>query len=270
VVVPPFLPDTPETREDLALYYDEIARMDGYIGQVMEELEWQGIADDTFVLFISDNGRPFPRCKTTIYDSGIKTPFIVRWPKKVKAGSVCDNLVSVVDIAPTVLALAGLKLSPTFQGRSFARLLTHPKSTIRDYVYTEHNWHDYQAHERGVRSKQYLYIRNAFPSQPGTPPADAVRSITYRKMQQLRAEGKLPPEQQGCFLTPRPAEELYDTLNDPYSLNNLAADPQHTEVLNEMRQAHEEWRRRTNDKLPENPTPDRFNRETGHSLSADK
>ncbi len=265
-VVPPFLPDTPETREDLALYYDEIARMDGYIGQVIEELERQGIAENTLVLFISDNGRPFPRCKTTIYDSGIKTPFIVRWPRKVKAGSVCDNLVSVVDIAPTMLALAGLKPGPTFQGKSFARLFSNPKASIRDYVYTEHNWHDYQAHERGIRSKRYLYIRNAFPHLPGTPPADAVRSITYQKMQQLQAEGKLPPEQQGCFVTPRPSEELYDTLNDPYSLQNLAGDPQYAEVLNEMRRANEEWRGRTDDKVPENPTPDRFDRETGRRL----
>lgn len=265
-VVPPFLPDTPETRADLALYYDEISRLDSYVGKVDVELERQGIAEDTFVLFISDNGRPFPRCKTTLYDSGIKTPFIVRWPGKVKAGSECHSLVSVVDIAPTILSLAGINLAPTFQGTSFAPLLTHPEASIRDYAYTEHNWHDYQAHERGVRSQRYLYIRNAFPELPGTPPADAVRSPTYRKMQELHARGELIPVQASCFIAPRPAEELYDTVQDPYSLLNLAGDPEYAQVLAEMQEAHRIWAMETADKVPEQPTPDGFDRHTGKRL----
>ena len=265
-VVPPFLPDVPETRQDLALYYDEISRLDNFIGKVVAELDRQGIADNTFVLFLSDNGRPFPRCKTTIYDSGTRTPFIVRWPRRVKPGTICENLVSVVDIAPTIIELVGLKASPTFQGKSFAKMLENPNESIRDYVFLEHNWHDYQAHERGVRSKQYLYIRNAFPELPGTPPADAVHSITYQTMQKLGAQGRLKPQQQGCFLTPRPEEELYDVKADPYSLNNLASEPRYRNILERMRLAHDNWTRRTDDSVPKNPTPDRFDRETGMRL----
>ena len=110
VVVPPYLPDVPETRKDLALYYDEITRLDHHVGEILAELDRQGERDNTLVLFISDNGRPFPRAKTTLYDSGIKAPWIARWPKQIKPGSASGSLVSSVDIAPTVLELAGVKI----------------------------------------------------------------------------------------------------------------------------------------------------------------
>jgi N-sulfoglucosamine sulfohydrolase len=266
VVVPPFLPDNDETRKDLALYYDEITRLDGFVGQVMAELERQGVADNTVVIFLADNGRPFPRCKTTLYDSGIRTPFLVQWPRQIKAGTVCDGLISSIDMAPTLLKLAGAKQSPTFQGKSFAKMLTDPSARIRDTIFAEHNWHDYQAHERAVRSEKYLYIRNAFPQLPGTPPADAVRSPTYKSMLQLEAQGKLPPEQRGCFVTPRPAEELYDVRADPHCLKNLAGGGAHGEVLQTMRQALDRWIEETKDRVPEKPTPDKFDRTTGVGL----
>jgi len=265
-VVPPFLPDVPDTRRDLAMYYDEITRMDGYIGQVLDELDRQGITENTFVLFLSDNGRPFPRCKTTVYDSGIKTPFIVRWPGTVRAGTVCDSLVSVIDIAPTLIDLADAAPSPTFQGRSFRPLLEDPRASIHDAIFAEHNWHDYQAHERAVRTTDYLYIRNAFPQLPCTPPADAVRSITFQAMRKLRDDGKLPPQQQGCFVRPRTTEELYDIQADPYQLMNVAADPKYAQVLREMRAAYTKWAERTGDEVPEKPTPDQFDRESGARL----
>jgi len=263
VVVPPFLPDVPETRKDLAMYYDEITRMDGYIGRVLDELDRQGVAKNTFVLFLSDNGRPFPRCKTTVYDSGVQTPFVVRWPGRVQAGAVCESLVSVIDIAPSLVELAGLKPSPTFQGKSFSPLLEDSHASIREHVFAEHNWHDYQAHERSVRSKRYLYIRNAFADLPGTPPADAVRSITFQAMRKLRDRGELPAQQQGCFRAPRGAEELYDVEADPYQLTDLSGEAKYGRVLTEMRHVHEKWVRKTQDRVPEEPTRDKFDRETG-------
>jgi N-sulfoglucosamine sulfohydrolase len=266
VVVPPYLPDAPETRRDLAMYYDEITRLDSYVGKVVAELETQGVADNTFVLFLSDNGRPFPRCKTTVYDSGVRTPFIVKWPAKVKAGSVSESLVSSVDIAPTILELAGVEPSPTFQGHSFAKLLGDPGASIRDYIFAEHNWHDYQAHERGVRSKQFLYIRNAFPHLTGSPPADAVRSPTYEAMQKLEAAGQLLPNQRGCFIAPRLPEELYDLEADPHSLSNLASNPAYAEALKQLSDELDRWIKRTGDSVPKNPTPDRFDRATGNPI----
>lgn len=266
VTVPPFLPDTPEVRADLALYYDEIARLDGYVGQVLDELARQGVADNTVVLFISDNGRPFPRCKTTVYDSGIHTPCIVRWPAKIKPGSVSQSLVSTIDIAPTILELAGIKAPSTFVGQSFADVLSDPQRQHRDAIFAEHNWHDYAAHQRAVRTERYLYIRNWLPQYPQTPPADAVRSSTYAVMQKLHAADKLLPTQRACFVTPSPEEELYDIQADPHSLHDLAADPKHADTLKAMRQRLAEWQRATDDAPPQTFRPDNFDRTTGQAL----
>jgi len=166
-VIPPYSIDTPGVRADMAKYYDEVGRLDRYVGVVVEELRRQGVLDDTCILFMADNGRPFPRCKTRLYDSGIKTPLIVHWPNgSVKPGSVCTSLVSAIDIAPTILNLAGLESPPSFQGVSMAALLTNPEKSIRQYVFAEHNWHGQIAHERMVRRGDYVYIRNAHPQLP--------------------------------------------------------------------------------------------------------
>ena len=266
VVVPPYLPDVPDTRKDLALYYDEITRLDRYVGEVLAELDRQGERDNTLVLFISDNGRPFPRAKTTLYDSGIKAPWIVRWPKQIKVGSVSNSLISSVDIAPTILELAGVKAGSSFQGKSIVPVLKNPKAAIRETVFAERHWHDFDDHARAVRSERYKYIRNYYPDLPGTPPADAVRSLTFQAMRRLRDEGKLSPQQLGPFLKPRPSEELYDTEADPHELHNLASDPRHAATINQLRKALAEWQRTTDDRLPEARTPDEFDRETGNPL----
>ncbi len=266
VVLPPFLPDSPEVRRDVALYYDEVGRLDKFVGQVLDELARQEIVETTFVLFLSDNGRPFPRCKTTLYDSGVRTPFIVRWPEKVPAGSRCHDLVSSVDIAPTILELAGLQSSPTFQGVSFVPLLSDHPLPVRDQVFAEHNWHDYQARERSVRTKQFLYIRNDLPNLPATPPADAVTSPTFRVMQNLLRATRLPAEQLGCFTVPRPQEELYDHVRDPHQLHNLARDPAYARPLEHLRQLQQQWTNETRDDPPPNLTPDGFDRITGERI----
>lgn len=266
VRVPPYLPDAPDTRRDLALYYDEITRLDSFVGRVLEELAAQGAADNTVVVFLSDNGRPFPRDKTTVLDSGIKTPLLVRWPARVKPGSVCRSLVSSVDLAPTFLDLAGLKPLPTFQGVSFAKLLSQPSASTRPYIFAEHNWHDYAAHERAVRDERFKYIRNAYPELNRNPPADAVRSLTFAEMKRLRDAGKLTPAQADVFTRPRPAEELYDTQQDPHELNNLAGDPKYQGELKRLRTALDRWAAETGDVPPAVRSEDEFDRETGAPL----
>lgn len=265
--VPPFLPDVEPTRKDLAMYYDEIARLDGYVGRVLEELEKQGVLEQTLIFFITDNGRPFPRCKTSVYDSGIKSPLLVRWPGKVAPGSQCDSLVSSVDIAPTILELAGLPAAPTFQGNSYAKLLANPQAPHREFIYAEHNWHDYTAHERAVRNAHFKYIRNSWPDLPGTPPADAVSGMTFQEMRRLRDAGKLEPEQLTCFTKPRAAEELYDAAADPQELKNLAMDPKYADTLNKLRAVLDKWEKETQDWTPSPRPPDQFDRETGTSLN---
>jgi len=266
VVVPPYLPDVPEVRRDLALYYDEISRLDRYVGEVMAELDRQGVAGETLVLLLSDNGRPFPRCKTTLYDSGIRTPLIARWPGHIGPGSRCGSLVSTIDIAPTILKLAGVEPGPTFQGKDISPLFRDPTAKVRDLIFAERNWHDYAAHGRAARSERFKYIRNDDLGKPLTPPADAVRSPTFVAMRRLRDEGKLTREQRACFVSPRPAEELYDVEADPHESVNLAGDPKHAGVLADMRRALSEWGRETGDVVPETLSPDEFDREAGDPL----
>ncbi len=264
-IVPPFLPNTPEVRRDLARYYDEIGRLDAFVGLVLDELDAQGIADNTLVIFISDNGRPFPRCKTTIYDSGVKTPMIARWPQRITPETRTGALVSTVDFAPTLLSLAGLEPLDSFQGVDFSPIFDDPQARVRDAVYSERNWHDYAARARAVRTERFRYIRNEDQDFPLTPPADAVRSPTFREMLRLRDLGQLTLAQRDCFLTDRPFEELYDLETDPYELHNIVGDPRYARVLEDLRDQLDAWKRRTDD--VERPlSPDEFNRETGEPL----
>ncbi|WP_435020352.1 sulfatase family protein [Tundrisphaera sp. TA3] len=266
VLVPPTLPDVPEVRADLARYYDEIGRLDHHLGTVLDELDRQGVADDTLILFLSDNGRPFPRAKTTLYDSGIKTPLIARWPGRIAPGSRCPSLVSTVDIAPTILALAGVDPMPTVQGKSFAATFRDPSAKVRDHIFGERNWHDFGYHGRAARSERFKYIRNDDADEPLTPPADAVRSPTFIAMRRLRDQGKLTPAQRACFVAPRPAEELYDLDADPDELHNVATLPEHAATLDAMRKALADWTRETADAPPARKNPDEFDRETGDPL----
>ena len=262
-VVPPYLPDTPEVRGDLALYYDEIGRLDHHVGEVLAELDRQGESGDTLILFLSDNGRPFPRCKTTLYDSGIRTPLIARWPGRIEAGSRCSSLVSTIDIAPTVLKSAGVEPGPSFQGKDLSPLFKDPGVKVRDLIFAERNWHDYASHGRAARSERFKYIRNDDNKSPLTPPADAVRSPTFLAMRRLRDDAKLTPAQRSCFIRPRPLEELYDLETDPHELVNLAGNPEHAVILADLRQALADWSRETEDVMPARPSPDEFDRETG-------
>jgi arylsulfatase A-like enzyme len=265
-VVPPYLPDVPEVRGDLAQYYDEIGRLDGVVGEVLAELDRQGLAETTMVLFISDNGRPFPRCKTTVYDSGIRTPWIVRHPQLVKAASVCQSLVSSIDIAPTILELAGVERPSSLQGVSIGPLLSDPSAATRQHIFAEHNWHDFDDHGRAVRDNQYKYIRNYYTDIPGTPPADAVRSPTYAVMQKMFAAAELNAAQRSCFVVPRPEEELYDLAADPHELHNLARDSAHAQALGRLRNELSAWQKTTTDQLPASRRPDEFDRQTGERI----
>lgn len=264
-IVPPYLPDNKETRKELAQYYDEIARLDNNVGKTLDELDAQGVSDKTIVFFISDNGRPFPRDKTSLYNGGIKTPWIIRWPGVIKPGSESASLVSSVDIAPAILRLAGADSLKDIDGIDFSALLTTPDIKIRDYIFAESNWHDYEDYSRALATKEYKYIRNFYTDLPDTPPADVVRSLTYQSMHRLRNSGDLPPVQSTCFAMPRAEEELYDLAKDPYELENLAGDPAYADVLEEYRDMMQRVRSQTNDSLPAARTPDEFDRETGQA-----
>jgi len=269
--VPKYLADAPPTRADLSKYYDEIARLDYYVGKVEEELQKQGVADNTVIIFMADNGRPFPRCKTRVYDSGMKTPFIIKWPKGVrKTGVTCNSLVSAIDIAPTILDICGVPVGESFQGKSFAALLKTPQKPFRRYVFSEHNWHDFEALERMVRSDKYLYVLNERPQFPNCGPADSNTSDSQRDLDSLRVAGALTPEQYDIFMAPRPREELFDVQKDAEQFRNVADDPAYADALNEMRAVMARWRRETADTSPQHLTPDWYERFTGRPLDIER
>ncbi|MCC9658287.1 sulfatase family protein [Rhodopirellula halodulae] len=265
VIVPPHLPDVPDVREDLRLYYDEIGRLDSYVGKVMRQLERQGVDDNTLVLFISDNGRPFPRDKTSLYDGGIRTPWIVRYPKKVASGTTTQALVSAVDIGATFLTMAGVENRKSFSdsSRSFAAVLNDPTKSHREYAFAEDHWHDFEDHARAVATHQYKLIRNDYVDLPATPSADAGRGLSWQAMLRLQDEGKLTEAQQACFRSPRDAWELYDLQRDPGELTNRFDDPAYATVREELQSALMKWTQRTSDYMPTRRTPDEFDRVTG-------
>ena len=263
-VIPPYMIDTPDVRKDMAQYYDEVQRLDRYTGEVVRELKKQGVFENTCIIFMADNGRPFARCKTRLYDSGIKTPLIVHWPGGLKQkGQVSHSLVSAIDLAPTILELAGLTSPQSFQGISMTPLLADPEVSIRAYVFAEHNWHAQIAHERMVRHGNYMYIRNAHPQLPQICGLDD--QCPQKELRALAKAGQLTDAQMDPLLEPRAPEELFHVADDPLQLKNLAGDPQHRRVLEDLRKIMDQWQRRTGDTVPplDKATPDRYDRRTG-------
>ena len=254
--VPPYLYDGPVTREDLANYMHEVSRTDFYMGQLRKELKKQGIEKDTYIIYMADNGRPFPRCKTRLYDSGIRTPFLIARPGTIKP-AVTDSLISSIDISATILELAGAKKDKRVQGVSFASILEDPKAKTRDYVFAEHNWHVYQAHERMVRFGNFLYIRNNFPNQPNLCYESDDHYPAGAELWKAHAAGKTNPNQHQIFANYGPPEELFQVNEDPHQLSNLADDPKHAKALKQARVLLTEWTQQTGDSIPANPTPNR-------------
>ncbi len=248
--VPPYYPDTPAVREELARMYDNIADMDGQVGEILKQLADDGLAENTIVFYWSDHGDGVPRAKRSLYDSGLRVPLMIRWPKglgsTVTPGSINDELVSFVDLAPTVLALAGVEIPTHLPGR----VLVGPQAgsapelvfAARDRMDTEYDM------MRSARDGRFLYIRNFLPELP------YAGHITYRNqsaiMQEwfrLQAEGKLTGPAALWMRSSRPAEELYDTRTDPHQIRNLAAEPAHRATLERLRRAVTDWMARSND-----------------------
>lgn len=266
VRVPPFLVDDQQTRSDLASYYNEVTRFDYYIGQVVEELKRQGELDNTLIFVLADNGRPFPRAKTRLHDSGMQTALVAHWPNGIKANGDAENLVSVIDIAPTVLTAAGVDVASTMQGVPLQPVFEDRTAKVRNFAFSEHNWHDYEAHGRCVRDGQFLYLKNNRPYQPWQGPADSVRSPSHLALQQSRDAKRLTPAQEDVFMAPRPAEELY-LMSDQDQLQNLAKDANYAGDLARLRGLLDRWTEETADSVPEKISADSFDRESGERIT---
>lgn len=267
--VPPFLVDDPATRSDLASHANEVTRLDHFVGRVVAELERQGVLRQTLIIVTADNGRPFPRAKTRLHDSGMQAPLVFHWPDGIqKPGAVRTGLVSSIDLGPTILDVAGAPRLPTFQGVSLRPMLAQPDAIVRQLAFSEHNWHDYAANARSVRDGRYLYILNLQPAEAWQGPADSVRSPSHASLQSAEAAHRLTVAQQDVFLAPRPREELYLVTEDANQLTNLAGDARHADALRRLRVVMEQWRDQTGDSVPADPSRDGFDRRTGERLFA--
>jgi arylsulfatase A-like enzyme len=231
------LPDWPEIRLEVAKYYSNLLRMDEMIGQTLEELDRRGLAENTLVCFVSDNGAPFPGNKMTLYDRGIGTPLIFRWPKKIPAGLSSGALVSAIDIMPTLLDAAGDTSPSSAQGKSLFPLMSGGGETeLREAVFAEMTYHVNYLPMRAVRTRKWKYIRNYSDHPVGLDQCS--------HMEWARRVCELPNQR---WLRPRAPEELYDVENDPHEQMNLVDEPAHKQTLREMRSLLDEHMRRTED-----------------------
>ncbi len=244
--LPPYYPDTPVVRRDVAHFYDLITAMDYQVGDLLEQLEENGLAGNTIVFFYSDHGTGLPRHKRWLYGSGIHVPLIVRFPEKYrhlapgKPGTTVDRLVSFVDFAPTVLSLAGLEIPSYIQGRAF---LGERAGPAREYVFAIRDRVD-ECYEfsRTVHDGRYQYIRNYMPHRPRMQHSNySEQTATRKEFRRLAAEGKLEGPAAEFMSATKPPEELYDTQNDPHEIRNLADSPEHRLILARLRGALHKW-----------------------------
>jgi hypothetical protein len=228
--------------------YDNIADMDGQVGEILRQLEADGLTDNTVVFYWSDHGDGVPRSKRSLYDSGLRVPLMIRWPKMSPAvgGSVRDELVSMIDLAPTVLALAGVEIPAHLQGR----VLVGPRAApAPEFVFAARDRMDIEYDMmRSVRNDRFLYIRNFAPEQP------YAGHIIYRNQSaimqdwlRLQAERALTGPSALWMRTNRPAEELYDAKADPHQIRNLAGESAHRQTLDRLRKMVSDWMTRTGD-----------------------
>ncbi|KAB7731179.1 sulfatase-like hydrolase/transferase [Rudanella paleaurantiibacter] len=246
IQVPPYYPDTKTVRQDMARFYSNIREMDDWVGEILQQLEADGLLDKTLIFFWSDHGDGLPFVKREVYDRGIRVPLIVRFPDGRFAGTTRSELISMIDLAPTVLNLAGVRPPAYMQGQAFLDLETgqRPRRTpARPYVFAARDRLDSEYDRvRTVHDGRFQYVRNFFPEKP------LYMDLEYRKQQPMMAEllrmrdaGQLNPTQMHWFQPTKPAEELYDIQKDPYELNNLARQSAYAPQLKRLRAALDQW-----------------------------
>lgn len=269
VVVPPYLPDTPEVRSDILDYYFEVQRFDADVGEHLKLLQETGESENTVVVVSGDNGWPFPHGKTCLYDAGSRQPLAIRWPGRGQGGRTVDTLVSLTDLAPTFLEAAGLKPPPEMTGRSLLRLLDGQPLPGPNRVLLERERHaavrrDDGGHPSGglsyparaLRTSEFLFIRNFRPDRwpEGDPElfmqvgpfGDVDNGPTKALILARRDEPAIAPFFRLNF-GKRPAEELYDLAKDPHQIRNVADQPAYGEVRKKLRAELDAWLKETGD-----------------------
>lgn len=248
-IVPAHLPDVPEVRQDLAHYYESVSRLDSGVGLLLDVLEKSGRADQTLVIYLSDNGAPFPGAKTTLYEPGIHLPLIIASPTQIRRGVKNDAMVSWIDITPTILdwTAASPPESYSLPGRSLLPILEENDPQGWDRVFASHGFHEIQQYYpmRALRTRQFKYIVNLASSLPFPIAGDVASSPTWQVIEKTPTIG-LGKRSLDAFLH-RPTEELYDLSKDPHELSNVAAVAEYRDVIRRMRADMNEFRKETHD-----------------------
>jgi N-sulfoglucosamine sulfohydrolase len=249
--VPPYYPPTPEARQTIARVHDCITAMDESAGEILAQLEQDGLKEDTIVFFWSDHGQGIPRGKRTLWDTGLKIPLVVYCPPKyrfllpVDPGGTCDQLVSMIDMGPTILSILELPIPDGVQGRPFLGKSAVP----RKYVFGARDRVDEALDlSRSARDSRYLYVRNFMPDLSWNAPEGYSDQLALRRqITKLAGEGKLNAAQLTYAAPRKPVEALYDTEKDPWQLTNLAGAPEHQQTLERFRKELRKWQIETRD-----------------------
>jgi N-sulfoglucosamine sulfohydrolase len=247
IKVPPYYPDTKTVRQDMAVFYSNIKEMDDWVGQILKQLEEDQLLEKTIIFFWSDHGDGLPFAKREIYDRGIRVPLIVRIPGDANTGRQDNQLISMIDLAPTVLSMAGIPPPASMQGMAFHGKYKSRKK--REYIFAARDRMDSETDRvRAIRDRRFKYIRNFFPEKP------LYQDIAYRLQQpmmreilKLREDRQLNALQMKWFVTPKPRDELYDTYTDPLEFNNLAEQPAYAIILKKLSNEMDNWLTSTND-----------------------
>lgn len=254
--LPPYYPDTSVVRQNIANYYDTVSAMDGQVAELLKQLDDDGLRENTVVFHWGDHGWGMPRGKRWLYDSGTRVPLLIRAPGLLQPGSASDELVSLFDLGPTALSLAGVPIPKHLQAQAF---LGDQRAKSREYVFMGRDRMD-EAYDmiRSVRDKRFRYVKNYQWQKPyaqyndymdAMPAMKEMRSA-YKESMNLGPQGpgkKLTPAQAKFFAAEKPKEELYDSTADPHEFNNLADDPKYKSVLEKFRAIHEKFMKDTHD-----------------------
>jgi N-sulfoglucosamine sulfohydrolase len=252
VLIPAHLPDLPGVRQDLAQYYESVSRLDSGVGILLRELRDAGREQDTLVIYLSDNGRPFPGAKDNLYEPGLHMPLIIRSPERDKQGVRNGALVSWIDVPSTMLAWARVSPPARYRyaplpGRSLLPILDQTDSAGFDRIFATHSFHEINQYYpmRSIRTRSHSYFLNLEPSLAVPVASDVALSPSWKAISGTPG-AKLGKRTLEAF-THRPSEELYELKSDPDEVINLVADPAHTAVLADLRKQVEDWRAATHD-----------------------
>ncbi|MDB6028416.1 MAG: betC 3 [Verrucomicrobiales bacterium] len=262
ITVPPNHIDTPDTRKARARYYGEVTKMDANLGKVLASVEKHGFAENTVFVYTSDQGAQWPFSKWNLYDSGIHVPFIVRWPGETKSASTTDAMISLVDVLPTFMEIAGGKPSGNLDGRSFASVLIGKTNSHRDEIFATHSQDGSMnlCPMRCVRTARYKYILNLSPQNEYTTHIDKARDHDGGREYWPSWEATAKSDPRAAATVKRyhwrPREELYDVILDPFEVHNLAEDPAYADVKRDLEARLVTWRKGQGDnKTGPEPVP---------------